>query len=477
VGVTIAIYWRNIMKEDNEIELKDIFNIVRKRIVFILLITIFFAVASGIVSFYVITPLYVAKCTIIVGKDSTDMITQSEVTMYQDLIKTYSKIGKSRVVAENAIKRLDLSIPVDEFMMNVGITPESGTQIIEISYKSNTPKTASEVANALSQAFIEESQRLLPSGSVKTMDNALIPEEPITPKKKLNISMGFLLGLLISLGLAFLIEYMNNTINNEDDIERYLQLPLIGLIPKQNKMVNLIVDKEPKSPVTEALLFSMENRGLKTLMVCSSVPKEGKTSISTNIAAAIAQTGKRILLIDCDLRKPSVHRHFNITNNQVGLANVLLQGRKVEEMSIEIDDNFDVLTAGIANYNPSELLSSQKMKTLIMEMEEKYDYIILDTPPIIAFTDSITLATEKVGVILVISSEESKIDACKKSKQLLSNINATIIGTVLNKVDKRAFIGYGYDYYSIGKEKSSKSEKKDKRKKRSNNENPNDIGV
>ena len=236
-------------------------------------------------------------------------------------------------------------------------------------------------------------------------------------------------------------------------------------------MVNLIVEKEPKSPITEAfksmrtnLLFSMENRAVKTLMVCSSTPKEGKTSVSTNIAVAIAQTGKKILLIDCDLRKPCVHRHFNITNNQLGLVNVILQGRKMEDISMKIDDNIDVLTAGIANYNHSELLSSQKMKAFIKEMEEKYDYVILDTTPIITFTDALTLATEKIGVILVVNSEGSKIEICKKSKQLLSNINATIIGIVLNKVDKREFIGCGYDYYSHSKEKRSKLKNKSNRK-------------
>jgi capsular polysaccharide biosynthesis protein len=367
----------NGMQEGNNREIKDYLNIIRKRIVLILFIAICPMIIVGILSFYVIRPVYEAKATIIIGKDSMDKITQSEVVMYKDLIQTYSKIGKSRVVAENAIKMLDLSTPVKEFMLNVSITPEIDTQIIEISYKSSDAETASEVANALSQAFVEKSQNLLPSGSVKIIDKALIPEEPITPNKKLNISMGFMLGLILSLGLVFLIEYLNNTIENEDDVERYLQLPTIGLIPKQNKMVKLIVVREPKAPITEAfkslrtnLLFSMENRGLKTLMVCSSIPEEGKTSVSTNIAVSIAQTGKRILLIDCDLRKPCVHRHFNITNNKLGLVNVILQERKAEEVSIRINDNLDVLTAGKANYSPSELLSSQKMRDLIREMEK-----------------------------------------------------------------------------------------------------------
>ena len=413
-----------------------------------------------------------AKSTVIVGKDNEDKITQSEVLMYQDLIKTYSEIGKARIVAENAIENLKLDTNVKDFMLNLSITPKIGTQIIEISYKSDTPEAAANGANALSQAFIQESQNLLPSGNAKIMDKALIPELAISPKKKFNMAIGFIIGIMLSLGLVLLINYLNNTIKNEDDVQRYLDLPMIGLIPKQNKMVNLIVDKEPKSLVTEAfksvrtnLLFSMENRGVKTLVVCSSEPKEGKTSISTNIASVIAKTGKSILLIDCDLRKPCVHRHLNITNNELGLVDVVLQGKKLEEVLIKIEKNFDVLTAGKANYSPSELLSSQKMKGFIEDVGKKYDYVILDTPPIIAFTDALTLVTEKTGVILVISSEETTIENCKKSKQLLLNINAGIIGIVLNKVDKRSFIGYGYDYYSYGREKKSILNNKGVRKK------------
>ena len=469
------------MKEENNMELKDLFNIIKKRLILILIITISLTLAVGSLSFFLIKPLYVAKCTILVGKDNTDKITQNEVLMYQNLIKTYTQIAKSRVVAENAVERLNGKF-VGEFMLNTNITPEVGTQIIDIAYKGETPEEASEGANALSQAFVEESQKLLPSGSAKIMDKALVPELPITPNKKLNISIGFIIGLMLSLILVFLIEYFNSTIKTEEDVQRYLKLPMIGLIPKQNKPMNLIVEKEPKSPATEAfksmrtnLLFSMENRGIKTLLVCSSIPKEGKTLVSTNIAYAIAQTGKSILLIDCDLRKPCVHRHFNITNNELGLVDVVLQGRKVEEVSIGIEDNLDVLTAGKANYNPSEILASQKMKNFIKDMEEKYDYVILDTPPIIAFTDALTLVTEKIGVVLVINSEKSKIELCKKSKQLLVNINSIIIGIVLNKVDKREFIGYGYDYYSNGKEKSSKF--KNKRKKGNNNENSNSVNI
>jgi len=456
------------MEEENYMGIKDFSNIIRKRIKIIVLITVMATIISGILSFYVLKPVYEAQCTVIVGKDSTDKITAGEVTMYQDLIKTYSKIAKSRVVAENALGRLNLGVSWEGYMSNVDITPEIGTQIMDISYKSQTAEGAQQGANALSQAFIEESQKLLPSGSVKIMDKALVPEAPIKPNKKLNIAKAFMLGLMFSLALVFLIDYLNNTIKNEEDVERQLGLPTMGLILKQNKMVNLIVEKEPKSSVTEAfksmrtnLLFSMENRGINTLMISSSSPKEGKTSVSTNIAFVIAKTGKRVLLVDCDLRKPSVHRYFNISNSE-GLVDVILKERKVEEIVVKINDKLNVMTAGLVNYNSSELLSSQNMRNFIRSMEKEYDYVILDTPPIVAFADAVTLVTDKVGVILVINSEQTKIEICKKSKQLLTNVNATLIGAVLNKVDKRAIASYGYDYYSNSKEKKNKVKTKRK---------------
>ncbi|WP_298847226.1 polysaccharide biosynthesis tyrosine autokinase [Clostridium sp.] len=442
-------------------KIKDFLIIIRKRIKLIMLITAFATIVTGILSFYVLKPVYEAQCTVIVGKDSTEKITESEVTMYQDLIKTYSQIAKSRLVAENALGRLNLGVTWKEFMSNEDITSETGTQIVDTSYKNGNAEVAAQGANALSQAFIEESQKLLSSGSVKIMDKALDPEVPIKPNKKLNIAKAFILGLIFSLSLAFFIDHLDNTIKSEEDVERQLGLPTMGLIPKQKNMMNLIVEKQPKSQVAEAfksmrtnLLFSLENRGINTLMVSSSSPNEGKTSVSTNIAFAIAKTGKRVLLVDCDLRKPSVHRYFNISNSE-GLADVILKERKVEEIIAKINDKLNVLTAGTLNYNSSELLASQKMKTFIKDMEKEYDYVILDTPPIVAFADAIILVTDKVGVVLVINCEQTKIEICKKSKQLLANVNAALIGVVLNKVDKRAFVGYGYDYYSNGKGKKS----------------------
>ena len=153
------------MEEENHMKIKDFLIIIRKRIKLIMLITAFATIVTGILSFYVLKPVYEAQCTVIVGKDSTEKITESEVTMYQDLIKTYSQIAKSRLVAENALGRLNLGVTWKEFMSNEDITSETGTQIVDTSYKNGNAEVAAQGANALSQAFIEESQKLLSSGS------------------------------------------------------------------------------------------------------------------------------------------------------------------------------------------------------------------------------------------------------------------------------------------------------------------------
>lgn len=452
------------MNKENYIDIKNCFKM--KRIMLILLITICSSILVGILSKYRFQPEYQAKCSVILGKDSADKITGSEIAMYQSLIKTYSEIARTRIVAEAASERLNLGISPEELMTNMNVITEEGTQIMYITYLSNKPEDAVKKANALSESFVEESQRLLPTASVKIMDMAITGRATTTLNLKLNIVLGFLLGLMVSLGLVFLLEYLDNTIKNDNDVENYLSLPMIGSIPKQTKMTNLLLEKDTKSTVTEAykiirtnLLFSMQNRSIKTLIICSSSPKEGKTTIASNVAIAIAQTGKKILLIDCNFRKPYIHKFFDLTND-MGLRDILFEGKKVNEAIVQIESNFHVLTSGITPYNPSELLSSLKMKNLIKELEGGYDFIVLDTPPLIAFTDALTLATNKFGVMVVVSAGDSKIEICKKSKQLLLNVNATLLGIVLNKVEKRSFVGYGSDYFLYEKEKKIKNIKK-----------------
>lgn len=228
-------------------------------------------------------------------------------------------------------------------------------------------------------------------------------------------------------------------------------------------MAKLIVYNNPKSPISEAyrtlrtnIQFSNFENNMNVILVTSSGPSEGKTTTAGNLALTFSQSGKKVLIVDCDLRKPSLHKKFGISN-QAGLSNILVENLKLEEVAVNKIDNLFVLPSGTIPPSPAELLGSKKMKNFIEEMRNQFDFIILDSPPIIAVTDAQILSTISDGVLLVISSSEADREAAQRAKELLKNVNANILGVVLNKVDLKSRNGYGYYYYyGSDKEKGRK---------------------
>lgn len=227
-------------------------------------------------------------------------------------------------------------------------------------------------------------------------------------------------------------------------------------------MSNFIVEKNPKSPISESyrtlrtnIQFSSFDKDIKTIVVTSSAPGEGKSTTVGNLALVMAQSGKRVLLIDADLRKPTVHKKFKLSN-QTGLTNILIEDKNPFEVIQKYSDNLYILTSGILPPNPAEVVASNKLRNFINEMKNHFDYILLNSPPVIAVTDAQILSSFLDGVILVVSSGEAEKELVKKSKDLLDKVNANIIGVVLNKLELKSRKGYGYYYYYYGEEGSAK---------------------
>lgn len=211
----------------------------------------------------------------------------------------------------------------------------------------------------------------------------------------------------------------------------------------------------PKSQVAEAyrtlrtnLQFSSFDDTLKTISFTSSSPGEGKTTVISNLAVTLAQSGKKVLIVDCDLRKPSIHKRLGLSNTE-GLTNILVQKKKVEEcLKVTEQQNLFVVTSGPVPPNPSELLGSNRMKKLLEEFKGIFDYVLLDTPPLLAVTDSQILATIVDGVVVVAAYGNTEKNALMKSKDLLDKVSAKIIGFVLNKIPKNGEENYYSKYYS-----------------------------
>lgn len=210
-----------------------------------------------------------------------------------------------------------------------------------------------------------------------------------------------------------------------------------------------IVDKDPKAIASESyrtlrtnIQYSSFDKEYRVILVTSSEPGEGKSTTSGNLALSLAQGDKKVILVDCDLRKPSLHKKFKISN-LYGLSDVLIGKETLEDASSK-KGNLTILTAGKIPPNPSEMLASNAMTNLIEELKESFDYIILDTPPVQAVTDSQILSTKADGTILVVRAEKTKKDSVQNSISLLKKVNANIIGTVLNGVDNSR---HKYYYY------------------------------
>lgn len=240
----------------------------------------------------------------------------------------------------------------------------------------------------------------------------------------------------------------------------------------------IIVHADPKSPISEAyrvlrtnIQYSSFDRPLKTIVVTSSVPFEGKTTTIVNLAVIFAQMGSKVLLIDSDLRKPQIHKLFGMSNRN-GLTNFLAIHDSYTEYLRKCDiANLDILTSGTIPPNPSELLMSNSMKEFISRAAEDYDMVFMDAPPIGNVTDAAIISTIVDGTILVASSGTVEIDAFRRAKELLGKVNANIIGVVLNKLNKRAKENkYYYNYYYYGEDSQGKPHKR--RKHKNYNKNP-----
>ena len=219
--------------EEQVISIEEIFEALKKRWKMIALITIVATVISGVFSFFIIDPVYEASTKLFVGKEenSEEVYNSNDIQMYQKLLKTYSETIKTRDLLTSAIKDSKYDLEVGAVSSALTVVPVTDTQILQIKYQSKDPKEAEIVLKAISNNFIKTAKELVPNGNVRTIEAVEMPEKPVSPNKKMNIAIAFLLGLMVSVGLVFLLEYLDNTYKTKEELEKDLELPVIGVIP------------------------------------------------------------------------------------------------------------------------------------------------------------------------------------------------------------------------------------------------------
>ena len=295
------------------------------------------------------------------------------------------------------------------------------------------------------------------SNNISIIDRAEVPTWRFKPSLTRNLALGLLLGGMLGVLAAFLLEFLDDTIKTPDDVEQKLKLAVLGIIPKLGPKENIAsVAGDPRSSFSEAyrsvrtaLQFATDHGVPRTLLVTSAGSGEGKSTTAMALARNFAHLGKRVLLIEADLRNPSLHRSLGLKGQGVGLSNLLAGGCTLAEATLDTDEpGLKVVLAGPLPPNPAELLSGSKLVSMLTVAAERYDQVILDGPPVLGLADAPILANAADGTLLVVNSAKTKINAAQAALKRLLAARARIVGALLSKYDaKTAGYGYGYGYH------------------------------
>lgn len=296
------------------------------------------------------------------------------------------------------------------------------------------------------------------TSSIVPVEPAVAPQIPVAPRVLFNTVLAALVGLLGAAGSVFLKETLDDRVKNVEALGQQLNLPVLGGIARIRKSSDErpITAVEPRSPVAEAyrtlrtnLQFTSVDRPLHTILVTSPLPHEGKSTVAVNLATVLAQNGRRVLLIDADLRRPVLHKRLQLAN-RCGLSELFVQpelqlGDAVRSTEIK---NVSVITSGSVPPNPSELVGSEKMAEILRHAQHDADIVIIDAPPLIPVTDAAVLGQRVDGVLLVVRAGQTKLAAAKHAAEQLQHVQANIVGTVLNDIPTgRGRYGYRYRRY------------------------------
>ena len=443
-----------------EINLKELFDYFIDKIKYIIIATLVCCLIGGIYTKFLTIPMYKSSTTVILGSNQEGTgITQSDISINNNLVSTYAEIIKSRRVLEQVQKELNESYTYKELASEISVSSINNTQIIKITVEDNNALNAKIIANLVAKVFTVEVPELYNLDNVHILDVAIEEDEPYNINVAKSSIIGGVLGLVLSSGIFFVIYYFDRTAKSVEQVEEVLQMPILGSVEEtKNLKEELVVATNPKELISEQirtirtnLQFTSADEKIKTILITSSIPSEGKSFISSNLATAFAQNNKKVLIVDCDMRKGRVNKIFKISN-RIGLSNLLAYKEDDEEnledyvFKTKID-NLYIIPRGKVPPNPSELLNSQKTAKLISLLSEIFDYIIFDGPPVNGLSDSLIMSDFVDRTIVVTSLNSAPIELLESTKKMLTNVNAKVAGVIVNKVPRRKGSGKSYYYY------------------------------
>ena len=458
-----------------EVNIKEFFKYVRKYVLVIALVAITFCSFALIYSVYIKKDMYESNTTLVLTKSTSTVdqasgtITQNDILLNQKLVSTYSELIKSKLVLNQVIKKLDLDYKVNELAKLISVDSIENTEILKITVKNEDPKLAKDIANETAKIFSKEIVDIYNINNISIIDKAVLSKNISNNTTIRDSIIAFFGGIFISLIILFIKYYFDDTIKFDDDLEEKINMPILGKIgiEKENKKnpnkTELIVNKYPKSVVSEGikslrtnLQFSSIDKNVKSILITSSIPGEGKSFISANLATAFAQTGKNVLLVDCDMRKGRQHKIFNVSNAR-GYSNLLIDDFKNNYSSYikntEVK-NLYLLTCGTVPPNPSELLNSDRNKELFKFLTSKFDIVIFDGVPCNGLPDSAIMSTLTDKTLIVSAENVTPKSLLENTRKSILNVGSNVSGIILNKINMKNNKYYGkyYSYYGENKQ-------------------------
>jgi len=408
-------------------------------------------------------------------KQMEDTIAQEKQNIVDQVEAEYRGARQREMLLQQAL---------DEQKVEANQTAE---KLVQYNILKREADTNTQLYNDMLQKLKEAGiQAGLRSSNIRVVDPALVPSGPSAPQKTRNIALGFLVGLVGGIGLALLREYLDNTVKTPDDIESLARLPSLAVVPAfasgnghrhgrfskilkppvasgKEGRVELVSHHMPQSQMSEAfralrtsLLLSQADHPPQVILLTSALPREGKTTAAVNLAVTLAQLGDKTLLVDADLRKPGINRALSLVDGKhAGLSSYLAGVSSLDLITVPHPaiTNLAAIPTGPIPPNPADLLSSGRLNQLIQDLRQRYKFVVIDSPPIMAATDAVILSVQVDGVLVVVRSNETPKEAFTRTKDLLNSVKSRILGVVLNAVDANApdyYYSYRYYPYSYG---------------------------
>ena len=449
-----------------EIDIKDFLGYLKKFLIPMIVVALLATGGSILYNLVFKTPMYKTSTTIVLAQKAdekgTASVTLNDINLSQKLVSTYSEIVKSKLVLEQVINDLSLDTSVEKLSKHVNVAAVEDTEIIKITVEDGNRIAAAQIANKIADVFTKEIVNIYQLNNVSVIDVAQVNDKQSNQTTVRDAIIAFLVSIFGVSAIAFIFYYFDDTVKYSDDLEKKIGLPIAGKVIKseiEKKTIGdeLLVDKYPKSIVSESvkslrtnLQFSNVDKGFKTILVTSANASEGKSFVSSNLAISFAQANKKVLLVDCDLRKGRLHKIFNLPNLN-GFSSLLADDldeykKYIKKTHIK---NLSIIPRGVYPPNPSELLGSQKCKELIAKLKDKFDIIIFDGAPCNGVTDSVIMSTNVDETLIVVRDAKTPKNTLETTRDSLQKVNAHITGLVLNGVNRK--IAKYYSYYGDSK--------------------------